>query len=402
MCLTISVLTEKLSRHQTVSVDYGRVHPQPDLARIGGRLRQVCGSQNVARHVQCDLPDLTSFPHYHDNPRLYATLMKSYLWRFGLGQYPDRWEVVGFVLDSTVKKMPWTDKWHVDESTRTISIKPDQGDQHSAEAWTNAIREQLGHARSQGTFELLKGWRNEEYAVANSLGFDVRMERSGSPLFGIVTFGVHLTAYTETNEGMKIWVPRRSPTKQTYPSMLDNTVAGGIAAGEDPYECIIREAGEEASLPEDLVKSRIRRCGTVSYWHERDKRAGGEVGMMQPECQFIYDLELPADVIPKPSDDEVAGFELLNLEQVEKALRQKEFKPNCAMVMIEFLIRHGKVPQSEDQYTVDVDVVPRLHRRLRFDRTASDASQQELSFRSGRQHTAPPLSTKQGLARRGK
>jgi 8-oxo-dGTP pyrophosphatase MutT (NUDIX family) len=87
--------------------------------------------------------------------------------------------------------------------------------------------------------------------------------------------------------------------------MLDNTVAGGIAAGEDPFESLVREADEEASLPEEIVRKDTKACGTVTYIHVRDERAGGEIGFIQPECQFVYDLELPADVVPKPNDSEV-------------------------------------------------------------------------------------------------
>jgi len=35
-----------------------------------------------------------------------------------------------------------------------------------------------------------------------------------------------------------------------------------------------------------------------------------------PECEFVYDLELPPDYIPVNSDGEVGTFELMNIEQV--------------------------------------------------------------------------------------
>jgi 8-oxo-dGTP pyrophosphatase MutT (NUDIX family) len=63
-----------------------------------------------------------------------------------------------------------------------------------------------------------------------------------------------MTAYVRAKEGVKFWVPRRARNKQTYGGMLDNTVAGGISTGEVPFECLVREASEEASLPEDLVR----------------------------------------------------------------------------------------------------------------------------------------------------
>ncbi|KAK3096334.1 hypothetical protein LTR53_019395, partial [Teratosphaeriaceae sp. CCFEE 6253] len=123
-------------------------------------------------------------------------------------------------------------------------------------------------------------------------------------------------------EELRIWVPRRAATKQTYGGMLDNTVAGGISTGETPFESIIRESAEEASLPAELVRANAKAVGTVTYFHIRDQRAGGETRLLQPECQYVYDLELGESVVPRPSDDEVEGFELMGVEEVKEALRQ--------------------------------------------------------------------------------
>ena len=49
--------------------------------------------------------------------------------------------------------------------------------------------------------------------------------------------------------------------------------------------------------------------GFFSYIFE-DKRG------VFPECEFVYDLELPSDYIPVNSDGEVGTFELMNMEQV--------------------------------------------------------------------------------------
>lgn len=48
------------------------------------------------------------------------------------------------------------------------------------------------------------------------------------------------------------------------------------------------------------------------------------------------------------SDGEVESFELLTIgESVERALKG-EFKPNCAMVLVDFLIRKGYVTPERD------------------------------------------------------
>lgn len=261
-----------------------------------------------------------------------------------------------------------------------------------------AIAKTTAAMRATGHWKVLDKWRGELYAVFGPKVEEVdgrlgvvgveeafRIERSASPLFGVVTYGVHLTAYTysyatassspnnkakgEGEKQMKIWVPRRSKTKQTYPGMLDNTVAGGITAGEQPFESVVREAMEEASLPEELIRKRAKAVGCVTYFHIRDLRAGGETGLLQPECQYVYDLDLTPDVggeevVCKPNDDEVEGFEIMDTTQVLEALGKEEFKPNCAVVMIDFLVRQGIITrENERDY---IEICSRLHRRLEF------------------------------------
>lgn len=226
------------------------------------------------------------------------------------------------------------------------------------------LAEMLREAKENGIFRVLQGWRNELYPVVRSSDLQITMDRAASPLFGIVTYGVHMTAYTKEQNCMKIWVPRRAKNKQTYGGMLDNTVAGGMSATEQPFECLVREAAEEASFPEDLIRSSATACGTVSYLYLRDERAGGETGLCQPEVQFVYDLEVGPDVIPKPCDDEVEEFSLRTVEEVQTALAEGQFKPNCAVVMLDFFIRHGILTaQNEEHY---VQIISRIHRKLPF------------------------------------
>lgn len=228
----------------------------------------------------------------------------------------------------------------------------------------------LSSAAERGEFEVLKGWRNEKYPIYGPGGqFLLDMERSASPLFGIVAYGVHLTAYVgdkdgDGDEGLRIWVPRRSRTKQTFPGMLDNTVAGGMSTGEQPFECVVRESMEEASLPEDVVRKHAIPTGCITYVYVRDQRAGGETGLLQPEVEYVYDLKLSGGVIPKPCDSEVEEFTLMTVEQVKKALANGEVKPNCALVLIDFLIRRGVItPENEGDY---LEIVAKLHRLLDF------------------------------------
>lgn len=300
-----------------------------------------------------------SFPYYEDDPTKYTKFRSSY-WEFhlrgGSGPY-------GYILEDVVEKMQWGDAWKVNRQEKRVTPKLSELVQSERET----IRKTMEEAREKDLFEVLRGWRNETYLIygpKNPHEKEVTMERAGSPLFGINTYGVHMTVYVQTEQGMKIWVPRRVKHKQTYGGMLDNTAAGGISNGEQPFECMVREAAEEASFPEDLVRSNAKPCGTVSYIHVRDERAGGETGLFQPECQHIYDMEVGADVVPKPGDNEVEDFYLWTVEEVQKAMAEGQFKPNCAAVLLEFFVRHGILTaENEKDYA---EIVSRLHRKLPF------------------------------------
>lgn len=222
--------------------------------------------------------------------------------------------------------------------------------------------------KSERKFGLLKGWRSELFPVygpGNELLWS--MERSAIPLIGVVSYGIHLTAYIRDSNspyGLKFWVPRRSTNKQTFGGMLDNTVAGGLAVNEDPLTCLVREAEEEAGLQKDLVQKYSKTCGTVTYIYYTDSRAGGEVGLVQPECEFIYDLELPESVVPTPTDGEVEEFYLWSVDEVQARLRRGEFKPNSALVMLDFFIRH-KILTTKNEPNYE-EIKRRIHRDLPF------------------------------------
>lgn len=80
--------------------------------------------------------------------------------------------------------------------------------------------------RDKKLFKKLDGWRNEHYNVKAKFSGDVlfTIERSAASLFGLKQFGCHINGYVKKNGEYKMWIARRSKTKQTYPGMLDNFV----------------------------------------------------------------------------------------------------------------------------------------------------------------------------------
>lgn len=240
------------------------------------------------------------------------------------------------------------------------------------EARTEKSGQLTAYWRENKEFTLLKGWRNELWPVyGRNKKLLLSIERAAMGLFGTTRFGVHMTAFIRRDDDssrypFRIWVPKRSATKPNYPGMLDNTVAGGLMTNEDPFECIIREADEEASLPEQVMRSRAIEIGTVTYIYITDERSGGEPGYIYPECQWVYDLELPSDesVVPKPKDGEVESFSLRTVEEIQEQLAQGMWKPNCAMIMLDFFVRHGIcTAENEPRYT---EIKARAHRHIPF------------------------------------
>lgn len=137
----------------------------------------------------------------------------------------------------------------INRTLRTVTVFT----QPTIEERNAAVKATVDYWRENKTFKVLAGWRDELYPCygpgKDGEGHELLwvIERSASALFGIATYGIHLTAYVsigqekmkelETKWDKLIWIPRRSETKQTYPSMLDNTVAGGMAWDEDPMTC---------------------------------------------------------------------------------------------------------------------------------------------------------------------
>lgn len=139
--------------------------------------------------------------------------------------------------------------------------------------------------RDEDRFGVLRGWRNELYPIYGYNGNVIFLvERAVTPLFGFITYGVHLTAFVPASDQspMKIWVPQRSKTKQTFPLMLDNTVAGGIAYPCTKWETIIKECEEEAGWSKDFVETRAKSVSVVSYFYLSHD------GWFQPEVIILF------------------------------------------------------------------------------------------------------------------
>lgn len=251
----------------------------------------------------------------------------------------------------------------VDAAARTLRVfeQPTEAER------TAAVAAVMDHWRATDAFAILRGWRDERwpvYGAASELLYSV--ERAAAGLLGVMRYGVHLCGYVAAPgkpHGLEIWVPRRAADKSTYPGMLDNTAAGGLMTGEDPFECMVREANEEADLPEALMRERCKPVGTVTYVYVTDERSG-ERGLVYPETQWVYEIEIPTGQPLVAKDGEVGEFYLWTVDRIQEALANGEFKPNCALILIDFFIRHGIITRADEP---DYDeILRRLHRKVPF------------------------------------
>ena len=215
---------------------------------------------------------------------------------------------------------------------------------------TEAVGVALRRLAEEG---LIAGWRDEDYPVGTSFTEAplFRMERAAVPLFGVRAYGVHMNGFTRDADGLKMWIGRRSLDKPTGPGKLDQLVAGGQPAGISLRENLIKECREEAGIPPEMSAGAVP-VGTVSYCTERPEG-------LRDDVLFNFDLKLPSDFRPHNTDGEIQAFYLWPIERVIEAVRDTDdFKFNCALVIIDFLIRRGFIQPDHPEY---VDLVKGLH-----------------------------------------
>jgi len=276
------------------------------------------------------------------------------------------------MLPEVVNKMPWTPNFNIQHPNRTVQVLDPSNGSNTAHAVTSAFSEIVTACIDQNLFHVLCAQHSEPVAIPGATYDDspVSIERFAAALFGVTSRGAHLVAYCfdEKSGGgggdMKIWIPRRSAHLYTSPGKLDTSVAGGVKAGVSPFQTIVEEAHEEASLPGTLIRERARCRGVISHMNVTGEGFPGEKGLVTPDFVYVYDIELPRDVVPRPRDDEVSGFMLMSLEDVRAALLREEFKPDSAAVLVDFLVRHGVVTAENEPDFVEISM--RLHRRLPF------------------------------------
>jgi thiamine pyrophosphokinase len=204
---------------------------------------------------------------------------------------------------------------------------PETGAQDALDTASRALR-------AEGRLRL----RGEAFDVRAGLGGPVlaRLDRGAIPAFGVIGHGVHLNGLVRRAGGLHVWVGVRARDKAVAPGQLDNLVGGGIPAGLDARATLLKEAEEEASIPEALARA-ARPAGRITYVLTLPEG-------LRRDVLHVFDLDLPEDFVPRPNDDEVERFELWPAARLLAAVRETDHvKFNVNLVMIDLFLREGLI-----------------------------------------------------------
>ena len=210
-----------------------------------------------------------------------------------------------------------------------------------------AARHRGTATRSQALARLAQSLAERGHCRIRDEAFDVRatptgpvlatLDRGAIPAFGVIAQGVHLNGLVRRPDGLHVWVGVRAAHKAVAPGKLDHIVAGGMPAGLSPLECLVKEAGEEASIPAALA-AQARPTGTrLSYVMRLEEG-------LRRDVLHAFDLDLPDDFVPTPNDSEVERFELWPARRLLEAVRDTDaVKFNVNLVLIDLFLREGLI-----------------------------------------------------------
>jgi len=207
-----------------------------------------------------------------------------------------------------------------------------------------ALNHVMMELRDRGLFgNALRGWRSECYQIRNKFNdptlFEV--ERAASPLLGVRKYGVQINGFVKhATKDTCLWFQQRALSKPTWAGLMDNFVGGGVTESLSVQETAIKEAAEEAGVDVNLASNLIP-AGSISFLHRTERG-------IHPNTEFVFDLELPEDFVPRNTDGEVGGWTLVPVDLVPEVICSEKFKITSVPVVIDFLVRRGFLEADKD------------------------------------------------------
>lgn len=237
----------------------------------------------------------------------------------------------------------WPQALRIDAERITLTLPP--------AARTDFFTDTNRLLRDEG---LIRAWRDETYPL-HSLADGTLLatiERAASRFWGSLTYGAHCNGYVADAAGrpVALWIARRAYSKPTDPGLLDNLVGGGVAHGQTPAEALVREGWEEAGLQPGQMHGRLQAGHIVEL--ARDIPEG-----FQREHLSVYDLPLPAGVVPSNQDGEVHSIECLPLDEALALAATEAMTVDAGLVTLDFALRHGVLP-ADQHAALDAAMAP--------------------------------------------
>lgn len=287
------------------------------------------------------------------------------MWEFSI---LDNSVPVGYMLPEHAKQMKWENTgFHITTNERKIHLNPAVPFGEDVIEICRREFVALCEKNVENFNGCFKKWLRQKSDYHPIRGLDAKLAGLviASPargIFGIVTTGVHMNMFTVIKGKVHVWVSKRSQNV-TYAGKLDQLVAGAMDPQDemDPLKTLRREAMEEAGLMVDLASNMVFDTGKfvgrvtaetqISFYDQKDHIAGSEEGHVEPGIRYTFDLQVDPAFVPYPSEPEsIDGFILKPVEEVKRDLKMAEWKPNCGLVMLDFLLRKGEIGQEDDEH----------------------------------------------------
>lgn len=267
-------------------------------------------------HIQrCNQFDNEQFIPFYIGDQCFGLTHKAHVTH--LVQWPD-------VFDSDGKGL------HLNPGLNTIETR------------THAVNQIMRELHQQG---IIDSWVGEQYNI--SAQFDgeslMLLERAAVAFLGVRGYGIHVNGLVQKADGVHVWIAVRALSKPFWPGMLDQMVAGGQPAGISPKNNLIKEAAEEAAIPQHIA-SQATYQGNIYYCSSTHRG-------IHNDGIFVYDLWLDEGFIPQNTDGEVESFKLIPIQEMATMVENtKQFKDNCNLVNIDLLLRLGMIDSTHPDY----------------------------------------------------
>jgi hypothetical protein len=183
-------------------------------------------------------------------------------------------------------------------------------------------------------------WNDEDGALYDVTGAIVaRVPRCAIAPLGLRSCGAHINGFFRTDDGPRMWIAERHARNSDFGGMFDTLAGGFISFESSPDKTAENEAFDEAGLDASRFGD-ARTVGTIKG--VRDLGNG-----VAPYCVHCYDVEFAGGEIPANRDGEVAAFHAFDMPTLMAGLRADRFKFNAVPVVVDWLVRHGLVSQTD-------------------------------------------------------